>query len=75
MPMSTVDLQRRQPGARADQILDALQAAVAADERVRWDETGHARLRMDGELEDARATLASRLDQIGGDWVDHIAIL
>jgi hypothetical protein len=75
MPMSIVDLQRRQPGSRADEILDALQAAVASEERARWDETGHARLRMDGELEDVRATLASRLDQLGGDWVDHIAIL
>jgi hypothetical protein len=75
MPTSIVDLQRRQTGSRADEILDALQAAVASDERVGWDDTGHARLRIDGELEDARATLVARLGQLGGDWADHIAIL
>lgn len=73
--MSIVDLQRRQPGSRADALLDALQAGVAPHERVRWDETGHARLRIAGELEDARVTLAARLRQLGGDWADHIAIL
>jgi hypothetical protein len=75
MPMSIVDLQRRQPGSRADELLDALQAGIAPGERVGWDKTGHARLRIGGELEDVRATLAARLDQLGGDWVDHIAIL
>jgi hypothetical protein len=32
--MSIIDLQRRQPGPRADELLDALQAAVAKHERV-----------------------------------------
>jgi hypothetical protein len=75
MPMSIVDLQRRQPGTRADELLDGLQAAVAQDERVSWNETGHARLRIGGELENVRATLAARLDSPGEDWAEHIAIL
>jgi hypothetical protein len=70
-----VDLQRRQPGRRADELLEGLQAAVAQDERVFWNETGHARLRIGGELEDARAALAVRLDELGEDWAEHIAIL
>lgn len=75
MPMSIVDLQRRQTGSRADELLDALQSAAAPDERVRWDETGHARLRIEGELEDARPKLGARLARLGDDWADHIAIL
>ena len=74
MPM-IVDLQRRRPGRRADELLDGLQAAVAQDERVCWNETGHARLHIAGELEDARAALAARLDELGEDWAEHIAIL
>jgi hypothetical protein len=74
MPM-IVDLQRRQPGRRADELLERLQAAVAQDERVSWNETGHARLRIGGEIEDARAALAVRLDELGEDWAEHIAIL
>jgi hypothetical protein len=73
--MSIIDLQRRQPGPRADELLDALQAAVAKHERVHWNETGHARLRVGGALEDARATVAARLAELGDDWADHIAIL
>jgi hypothetical protein len=74
MPM-IVDLQRRQPGRRADELLDGLQAAVAQPERVSWNETGHARLQIGGEPEDARAALAARLDELGDDWAEHIAIL
>jgi len=74
MPM-IVDLQRRQPGTRADELLDGLQAAVPQDERVYWNETGHARLHIGGELEDARAALGVRLDELGEDWAEHIAIL
>jgi hypothetical protein len=74
MPM-LVDLQRRQSGRRADELLDGLQAAVAQDERVSWNETGHARLHIGGELEDARATLVARLDELGEDWPEHIAVL
>jgi hypothetical protein len=74
MPM-LVDLQRRQPGRRADELLDGLQAAVAHDKRVSWNETAHARLHIGGELEDARAALMVRLDELGEDWAEHIAIL
>lgn len=73
--MSIIDLQRRKAGPRADELLAGLQADVAADERVRWNESGHARLRMNAELADARVTVAARLNEIGDDWVDHIAIL
>jgi hypothetical protein len=73
--MNIIDLQRRQPGPRAEQLLDALQAAVAREERVVWNETGHARLSVAHELEDARATVAARLAELGDDWHDYIAIL
>ena len=73
--MDIIDLQRRQPGPRADELLAGLQAAVAPDERVRWNESGHARLRVAQALEDARITLAARLAELGDDWTDHIAIL
>jgi hypothetical protein len=73
--MMIIDLQRRQPGPRADEFLDGLQTAVAEDERVHWSETGHARLRVGGAVEDARAGVAARLAQLGDDWTDHIAIL
>jgi hypothetical protein len=63
------------------------------NERVQWNESGHARLRspaklsttrdllqtglarVGGTLEDARATVAARLAELGDDWADHIAIL
>jgi hypothetical protein len=32
--MNIIDLQRRQPGPRAEQLLDRLQAAVANEQRV-----------------------------------------
>ena len=73
--MNIIDLQRRKPGPRADELLAGLQAAVATDERVRWNESGHARLRVGQELEDARITVAARLAEVGDDWADHIAIL
>jgi hypothetical protein len=73
--MNILDLQRRRPGPRADELLDRLQAALATDERVRWNESGHARLRVGQELEDARITVAARLAELGDDWADHIAIL
>jgi hypothetical protein len=72
---SIIDLQRRKPGPRADELLAALQAAVATDERVPWNESGHARLRFGQEIEDARITVAARLAELGDDWADHIAIL
>ena len=73
--MSIIDLQRRQPGPRADEFLDGLPTAVAEDERIHWNETGRARLRVGGALEDARGTMAARLAELGDDWADHIAIL
>jgi hypothetical protein len=73
--MSIIDLQRRKRGPRADELLAGLQAPVAEDERVRWNESGHARLRVGQEIEDARMTLAARLAELGDDWADHIAIL
>jgi hypothetical protein len=73
--MNIIDLQRRKPGERADELLAGLQAGVAADDRVRWNESGHARLRVGQELQDARVTMAARLAELGDDWADHIAIL
>lgn len=73
--VSIIDLQRRKPGPRADELLAGLQAGVAADERVRWNESGHARLRVVQELEAARVTVAAHLAELGDDWADHIAIL
>lgn len=73
--MSIIDLQRRRPGPRADELLDRLQAAVVQDERVRWNDTGHARLRVGGAIEEARTTVAARLAELGDDWADLIAIL
>jgi hypothetical protein len=75
LAMSIIDLQRRQSGPRAEQLLDRLQSAVAKEQRVRWNETGHARLSVAQELEDARVTVAARLAKLGDDWPDHIAIL
>jgi hypothetical protein len=73
--MNIIDLQRRQGGPRADELLAGLQAAVAMEERVRWNESGHARLRVGQPLEDARITVAARLAELGDDWAEHIAIL
>jgi hypothetical protein len=75
MSMRTIDLQRRKPGPHADALLDGLQAAVAAEERVRWDASGHARISFGQEREDARETVAARLSALGEDWGEHIAIL
>jgi hypothetical protein len=73
--INIIDLQRRQPGPRAEQLLDRLQATVANEERVVWNEIGHARLSVAQELEEARAAVAARLAELGDDWPDHIAIL
>jgi hypothetical protein len=73
--VSIIDLQRRKAGPRADELLAGLQAGVAPDQRVGWNESGHARLRVGAELEDARITVAARLAELGDDWADHIAIL
>jgi hypothetical protein len=73
--MNIIDLQRRKTGPRADELLAGLQPAVAAEERVRWNESGHARLQVSQELQHARVTVAARLTELGDDWADHIAIL
>jgi hypothetical protein len=75
MTMSTIDLQRRRPGPRATELLDQLQGSVAESDRVRWDDSGHARISFARERDDAREVMASRLLELGDDWPDHIAIL
>jgi hypothetical protein len=46
--MTIIVLQRRQPDPRADELLDGRQTAIATDQRVRWNETGHARWTVGG---------------------------
>jgi hypothetical protein len=75
MSMKTVDLQRRVTGARADELLSGLQSSVAPDERVRWNESGHARIDLGRERDDAREYVIARLDELGDDWGEHVAIL
>lgn len=75
MGMRTVDLQRRTTSERAEELLDRLQGSVPEDERVRWNESGHARIELGREREDAREHLAAQLDALGDDWPQHIAIL
>ena len=48
---------------------------MAAGDRVGWDESGHARIRLGHERDDGRETIAARLDVLGDDWPEHIAIL
>jgi hypothetical protein len=75
MTMSTIDLRRRRPGPRAAELLDQLQSSVAESERVRWDDSGHARISLGRERDDARAALTARIVELGDDWPDYIAIL
>jgi hypothetical protein len=56
-------------------LLDQLQSAVGEGERVRWDDSGHARISLGREREDAREAIAARLVELGDDWRDYIAIL
>jgi hypothetical protein len=62
-------------GERADELLDRLQGSLPADDRVRWNESGHARIELGRVREDAREFLASQLAALGDDWADYIAIL
>jgi hypothetical protein len=71
----TIDLQRRLTSRRADELLDRLQASVPEDRRVRWNESGHARIDLGLERDDAREHVAAQLDALGEDWTEHIAIL
>ena len=73
--MSTIDLQLRRPGPRAAELLDQLQGSVAESGRVRWEDSGHARISLGRERDDAREAIAARLVELGDDWRDHIAIL
>jgi hypothetical protein len=75
MTVATIVLQRRGPGPRADELLDALQESVPEPDRARWNESGHARLVAPGHAEDPREALVARLDRLAGDWAEHIAIL
>jgi hypothetical protein len=75
MGMRTIDLQRRTTDQRAEELLDRVQDTVPAAERVRWNESGHARIELAREREDAREHLAARFDALGDDWPEHIAIL
>jgi hypothetical protein len=75
MAMAMIDLQRRRPGPRADELLERLQSALAIQEPVPWNETGHARISLGRERDDAREHVAERLSELGDDWSDHIAIL
>ena len=73
--MRTIDLQHRCPGPRAAELLDQLQGSVAESERVRWDDSGHARISLGRERDDAREAIEARLVELGDDLRDHIAIL
>jgi hypothetical protein len=75
MGMRTIDLQRRRPGRRADELLEQLQSSLPEDQRVRWNDSGHARIPLGHERDDAREYLAARLRELADDWADHIAIL
>jgi hypothetical protein len=73
--MRTVDLQRRAGSEQADELLERLQSAMPEDRRVRWNESGHARIDLAHEREDAREHLAARLNALSPDWAEHIVIL
>jgi hypothetical protein len=75
MSMTTIDLQRRVPGARADELLEQLQSALSVGHPVAWNDSGHARIRLGRERDDAREYVAARLGELGDDWAEHIAIL
>ncbi|MDA0160163.1 hypothetical protein OM076_07810 [Solirubrobacter ginsenosidimutans] len=75
MAMAMIDLQRRRPGPRADELLERLQSSLAIEPPVPWNETGHARIPLGRERDDAREHLAELLNALGDDWSDHIAIL
>jgi hypothetical protein len=75
MSMRTIDLQRRLSGQRADDLLDRLQDSVPHERRVRWNESGHARIELGRERDDAREYLAAQLAALGDDWAQHIAIV
>ena len=73
--MAMIDLQRRHAGPRADELLERLQRSLAVAQPVPWNETGHARIPLGRERDDAREYVADRLSELGDDWSEHIAIL
>jgi hypothetical protein len=73
--MRTIDLQRRAGSERAEELLDRLQSTVPEERRVRWNESGHARIDLAHEREDAREYLAAQLTALSPDWAEHIVIL
>jgi hypothetical protein len=75
MTMRTLDLQRRAAGERANELLDRLQSSVPKDQRVQWNESGHARLDLSHERDDAREFVAAQLAALDDDWAQHIVIL
>jgi hypothetical protein len=75
MTMRTLDLQRRRGSERADELLDRLQSSVPEGRRVRWNESGHARIDLAHERDDAREYLAAQLDALDSAWSEHIVIL
>ena len=75
MTIRTLDLQRRAPSERADELLDRLQSSVPEDQRVQWNESGHARIDLHHERDDAREYLAAQLTALDDDWAQHIVIL
>jgi hypothetical protein len=75
MSMRVVDLQRRGDSPRAEQLLELVQAGVDEEQRVRWNDSGHARITFGAEREDAREALAARFSALGDDWQEHILIL
>jgi hypothetical protein len=75
MAMAIIDLQRRVPGPRADELLEQLQSSLAIKRPVPWNDSGHARIPLGHERDDAREHVAERLGELGDDWSDHIAIL
>jgi hypothetical protein len=75
MPTSIVTLQRRHANPRADELLEELQRDRDVRDRVRWNESGHARLNSTQPLDEARLTIAKRLDALDRGWREHISIL
>jgi hypothetical protein len=73
--MRVVDLQRRGDSPRAEELLELVQGGLDERERVRWNESGHARIAFGAERDDAREALAARLLALGEDWQEHILIL
>ena len=74
--MNIIDLRRRQPGPRAEQLLDRLQAAVEKGAARCLDLDRARALERRPKLEDARSTVSGRAGPSSATiGRDHIAIL